>query len=260
MTSFNQHMKEYQFFLKEVEELRYNFSNLWGSLLYETGAIVLIEPNFYSCLKGFLFEIAKLHGANTLSHVELKNALPCVELKGDKIYNDSIKNLKTTIDNFINYVLKFKDRIYSQKLEASKHANYIRDTMGIWLNEFILVSKEEGMSGISFNEAIERNLRKLVQAENILTQIHQIITTIYEDNSAYLENFKFFKEEDEDRFALIKVEAEKFEDIRSLYYHYITQKKTNNVQDWKKLYHEKIRSNRMYDVEKNEKKRKNLKN
>ena len=48
--------------LKVIEETRYQFSNQFGQMIYDTGAIVVQDPNFRHCIKGLLFQIARDHG------------------------------------------------------------------------------------------------------------------------------------------------------------------------------------------------------
>jgi hypothetical protein len=52
-------MTEMEQVLKIAEEIRYSYSNLFGQMINETGAIVLKDPNLRNSLKGLLYQIAR---------------------------------------------------------------------------------------------------------------------------------------------------------------------------------------------------------
>ena len=52
-------MNRLESILKEVEEIRYQISTSYGGMIYESGAIVLKNPDFISAIYGLLFQVSR---------------------------------------------------------------------------------------------------------------------------------------------------------------------------------------------------------
>ena len=45
--------------LEDIEDFRNGIGEIWGALMYDSGAIVLTNPSFISVLKGLCFLISR---------------------------------------------------------------------------------------------------------------------------------------------------------------------------------------------------------
>jgi len=185
-------MEAIQHLLKEVEEIRYNFSIQWGNLIYETGAVVLVSPNFYNCLEGFLYIAAKTFGENALTHIKIKDSHPFIEVLNENDAPENVVNISKLINKYTEFSFNNKEAIISLYKKIEVNLYEMERDKSLYETEQNLEKGEKFL--INFNESYERNRKKILNGKNLLCTILNMIGNLNINVKKFKEYLEYDKQ------------------------------------------------------------------